>query len=187
LREPRARDFAGRNFKRHLKLERGWAPSSVNLAQYADFAQLDSPPVSGADGGASHLVMHHESKYPTISRSVSLDDGRASCTYANGPALGCYTPLESVTVFDDALPDGSGPPSPYPPRPACRMGAGRRTSDPCCQDGRYATCRDHGHRRQRSPSRHRRRGLLRPPGSSALSGLVKTSMVAFSARAGARL
>lgn len=32
LREPRARDFAGRDFKRHLKLERGWAPSSVNLA-----------------------------------------------------------------------------------------------------------------------------------------------------------
>ena len=32
LREPRARDFAGRDFKRYLKLERGWAPSSVNLA-----------------------------------------------------------------------------------------------------------------------------------------------------------
>jgi len=32
LREPRARDFAARDFKRHLKLERGWAPSSVNLA-----------------------------------------------------------------------------------------------------------------------------------------------------------
>lgn len=31
LREPRARDFAARDFKRHLKLERGWAPSSVNL------------------------------------------------------------------------------------------------------------------------------------------------------------
>ena len=32
LREPRARDFAARDFKRYLKLERGWAPSSVNLA-----------------------------------------------------------------------------------------------------------------------------------------------------------
>ena len=32
LREPRTRDFAGRDFKRHLKVERGWAPSSVNLA-----------------------------------------------------------------------------------------------------------------------------------------------------------
>lgn len=31
LREPRARDFAARDFKRHLKLERRWAPSSVNL------------------------------------------------------------------------------------------------------------------------------------------------------------
>lgn len=31
LREPRARDFAGRDFKRHLK-GRGWKPSSVNLA-----------------------------------------------------------------------------------------------------------------------------------------------------------
>jgi len=33
--KPRGRrdlDFAGRDFKRHLKLERGWAPSSVNLA-----------------------------------------------------------------------------------------------------------------------------------------------------------
>jgi site-specific recombinase XerD len=32
LRDPRARDFAGRDFKRYLKVERGWAPSSVNLA-----------------------------------------------------------------------------------------------------------------------------------------------------------
>lgn len=32
LREPRARDHAARDFKRHLKLERRWAPSSVNLA-----------------------------------------------------------------------------------------------------------------------------------------------------------
>jgi hypothetical protein len=32
VREPRARDFAGRDFKRYLKVERGWAPSSVNLA-----------------------------------------------------------------------------------------------------------------------------------------------------------
>jgi hypothetical protein len=32
LREPRARDFAGRDFKRYLKVERGWTPSSVNLA-----------------------------------------------------------------------------------------------------------------------------------------------------------
>ena len=32
MREPRARDHAARDFKRHLKLERRWAPSSVNLA-----------------------------------------------------------------------------------------------------------------------------------------------------------
>jgi site-specific recombinase XerD len=32
LREPRARDHGARDFKRHLKLERRWAPSSVNLA-----------------------------------------------------------------------------------------------------------------------------------------------------------
>lgn len=32
LTEPRARDFAARDFKRHLKTERGWKPSSVNLA-----------------------------------------------------------------------------------------------------------------------------------------------------------
>jgi hypothetical protein len=32
LREPQARDHAARDFKRHLKLERRWAPSSVNLA-----------------------------------------------------------------------------------------------------------------------------------------------------------
>ena len=30
--EPRARDHAARDFKRHLKVERGWKPSSVNLA-----------------------------------------------------------------------------------------------------------------------------------------------------------
>jgi site-specific recombinase XerD len=32
VREPRARDHAARDFKRHLKVERGWKPSSVNLA-----------------------------------------------------------------------------------------------------------------------------------------------------------
>lgn len=32
LSEPRARDHAARDFKRHLKVERGWKPSSVNLA-----------------------------------------------------------------------------------------------------------------------------------------------------------
>ena len=30
--DPRGRDHAARDFKRHLKLERGWKPSSVNLA-----------------------------------------------------------------------------------------------------------------------------------------------------------
>ena len=30
--DPRARDYAARDFKRHLKSERGWKPSSVNLA-----------------------------------------------------------------------------------------------------------------------------------------------------------
>jgi len=30
--EPRARDHAARDFKRYLKLERGWKPASVNLA-----------------------------------------------------------------------------------------------------------------------------------------------------------
>ena len=30
--EPRGRDHAGRDFKRHLKADRGWKPSSVNLA-----------------------------------------------------------------------------------------------------------------------------------------------------------
>jgi site-specific recombinase XerD len=30
--EPRGRDYAARDFKRHLKVDRGWKPSSVNLA-----------------------------------------------------------------------------------------------------------------------------------------------------------
>ena len=30
--DPRGRDHAARDFKRHLKVERGWKPSSVNLA-----------------------------------------------------------------------------------------------------------------------------------------------------------
>jgi integrase len=32
LTDSRARDYAARDFKRHLKVERGWKPSSVNLA-----------------------------------------------------------------------------------------------------------------------------------------------------------
>ena len=30
--DPRGRDYAARDFKRHLKVDRGWKPSSVNLA-----------------------------------------------------------------------------------------------------------------------------------------------------------
>lgn len=30
--EPRGRDYAARDFKRHLKVDRGWKPASVNLA-----------------------------------------------------------------------------------------------------------------------------------------------------------
>jgi site-specific recombinase XerD len=32
LGDPRARDYAARDFKRHLKVDRGWKPASVNLA-----------------------------------------------------------------------------------------------------------------------------------------------------------
>ena len=32
LSDPRARDYAARDFKRHLKVDRGWKPASVNLA-----------------------------------------------------------------------------------------------------------------------------------------------------------
>ena len=32
LADPRARDYAVRDFKRHLKVDRGWKPASVNLA-----------------------------------------------------------------------------------------------------------------------------------------------------------
>jgi len=32
LSDPRARDYASRDFKRHLKVDRGWKPASVNLA-----------------------------------------------------------------------------------------------------------------------------------------------------------
>jgi hypothetical protein len=31
LSDPRARDFAARDFKRYLKVEQGWKPASVNL------------------------------------------------------------------------------------------------------------------------------------------------------------
>jgi site-specific recombinase XerC len=32
LADPKARDYAARDFKRHLKVDRGWKPASVNLA-----------------------------------------------------------------------------------------------------------------------------------------------------------
>jgi site-specific recombinase XerC len=32
LTDPKARDYAARDFKRHLKVDRGWKPASVNLA-----------------------------------------------------------------------------------------------------------------------------------------------------------
>lgn len=43
LREPRARDHAARDFKRHLKLERRWAPSSVRGTAKIRLKRLIAP------------------------------------------------------------------------------------------------------------------------------------------------
>jgi site-specific recombinase XerD len=45
--DPRGRDHAARDFKRHLKTDRGWRPASVNLALAA---------VDGAGGGRALFV-----------------------------------------------------------------------------------------------------------------------------------
>jgi hypothetical protein len=100
LREPRARDFAARDFKRHLKLERRWAPSSVNLALAAvswrrlDEGQAGAVRLAEARGGGAAVhgdadrrvgrVLERVGREP---RQPSLDGLRAvvagSCSQNN--------------------------------------------------------------------------------------------------------
>jgi integrase/recombinase XerC len=70
LREPRARDFAARDFKRHLKLERRWAPSSVNLAWPRSITSTASSASARRSSRASR------SRRPRRARSTSTSSAR---------------------------------------------------------------------------------------------------------------
>src|SRR3954471_6726315 len=77
LREPRARDHAARDFKRHLKLERRWAPSSVNLA----LAAVDH---FNRFLGLGAAVVAREQVAQAAPRALGEDDQRALLRAAEG-------------------------------------------------------------------------------------------------------
>jgi hypothetical protein len=77
LREPRARDHAARDFKRHLKLERRWAPSSVNLA----LAAVDH---FNRFLGLGAAVVSREQVAQAAPRALDEDDQRALLRAAEG-------------------------------------------------------------------------------------------------------
>jgi hypothetical protein len=79
LREPRARDFAARDFKRHLKLERRWAPSSVNLA----LAAVDH---FNHFLGLGPAVVARDQVAQAAPRALCEDDQRALLRAAEGAA-----------------------------------------------------------------------------------------------------
>jgi site-specific recombinase XerD len=79
LREPRARDFAARDFKRHLKLERRWAPSSVNLA----LAAVDH---FNRFLGLGPAVVSREQLTQAAPRALGEDEQRALLRAAEGTA-----------------------------------------------------------------------------------------------------
>lgn len=70
LREPGARDHAARDFKRHLKLERRWAPTSVNLA----LAAVDH---FNRFLGLGPAVVSREQVAQAAPRALDEDDQRA--------------------------------------------------------------------------------------------------------------
>jgi integrase/recombinase XerC len=67
---PRARDHAARDFKRYLKLERGWKPASVNLA----LAAVDH---FNRFLGLGPAVVSREPLAQSAPRALSVDDQRA--------------------------------------------------------------------------------------------------------------
>jgi site-specific recombinase XerD len=77
LREPRGRDHAARDFKRHLKLERRWAPSSVNLA----LAAVDH---FNRFLGLGPAVVSREQVAQAAPRALDEDDQRALLRAAEG-------------------------------------------------------------------------------------------------------
>jgi hypothetical protein len=68
--EPRARDHAARDFKRHLKLEQGWKPASVNLA----LAAVDH---FNRFLGLGPAIVSREPLAQTAPRALSADEQRA--------------------------------------------------------------------------------------------------------------
>jgi site-specific recombinase XerC len=68
--QPRARDYAARDFNRHLKVEQGWKPASVNLALAAvgHFNRFL---------GLSPAIVSREPLAHTAARALSIDDQRA--------------------------------------------------------------------------------------------------------------
>jgi integrase/recombinase XerC len=70
LAEPRARDQAARDFKRHLKLEQAWKPASVNLA----LAAIDH---FNRFLGLGPAIVSREPLAQTAPRALSEDEQRA--------------------------------------------------------------------------------------------------------------
>ena len=68
--EPRARDHAAQDFKRHLKLEQGWKPASVNLA----LAAVDH---FNRFLGLGPAIVSREPLAQTAPRALSADEQRA--------------------------------------------------------------------------------------------------------------
>ena len=76
---PRARDHAARDFKRHLKLERGWKPASVNLA----LAAVDH---FNRFLGLGPAIVSREPLAQAAPRALSVEEQRAAARERGGKA-----------------------------------------------------------------------------------------------------
>ena len=79
LSDPRARDYAARDFKRHLKVDRGWKPASVNLA----LAAVDH---FNRFLGLGPANVKRETLSQAAPRALSEDQQRALIVVATAPA-----------------------------------------------------------------------------------------------------
>ncbi len=113
LAEPQARDHPARDFKRHLKLDRGWRPASVNLA----LAAVDHFTASWGSGQPTSSASRWRRRRHARCRSTS--NGRccalhpAASTRPTTPLITCDHPPCCVD------PCSSNPPTVCEPSGSC--------------------------------------------------------------------
>jgi len=170
--DPRGRDHAARDFKRHLKVERAWKPSSVNLALAAvdhfnrfflglGPANVKREPLAQA---APKAPSEEQQRALLRAAETSRPRDRAIVTLLliTGSSTGGCTRFPRAS----APPCGRTPGSPTRPPPSTPPGAKRPSSTPTRSGGERTTSRSL-QRRRRATRRERQAPVSKALGDTS--------------------